>query len=221
MKAAIDPETGEGMLDKEIRDEALNFLMAGHETTENGLVWTLYLLAKHPAIEAQVRDEIRRVCGDRLLTVADIPQLQRLDRVLKESLRLYPPAWLLGRTPLEPVTVAGYTLEPESNLVLSPYVIHRNPRYFPEPEAFNPDRFLVEPVKYSYLPFGVGPHMCIGQAFATLEMTLTLVVLLQHYQFILPEGYLAEPEPMMTLRPKGGLRMELRQIARTGATHHA
>jgi len=119
------------------------------------------------------------------------------------------------------VTVAGYTIAPDANIVLCPYVFHRNPNYFPEPEAFKPNRFLEEPVKYSYMPFGAGPHVCIGQSFAMLEMTLTLVVLLQRFQFSVPDGYVAEPEPMMTLRPKGGLPMTLRQVVHQGMAPHA
>jgi cytochrome P450 len=207
MRAAIDPETGERMTDREIRDEALTMLMAGHETTANALAWTLYLLAKHPAIAARMSEEIAQVCGNDLPTTTHLPTLQYTERVIRESLRLYPPAWLLGRTPIEPVEIGGYLIAPAANIVISPYVIHRNPRFFPDPEQFDPDRFLSEPARYSYLPFGAGPRVCIGQPFAMLELALVLVTVLQRYRFILPPTYSAEPEPMMTLRPKGGLPM--------------
>lgn len=217
MKTATDPETGERMSDQEIRDEALTLLMAGHESTANGLAWTFYLLATHPEAETRLRAEIEVQVGGRAVVVDDLPHLPYLERVLKESLRLYPPAWLMGRTPFEPLEVGGYPIQPDANLVICPYVSHRNPRYFPEPEVFNPDRFLTEPVKYTYLPFGTGPRICIGQPFALLELAVVTVTLLQHFRLKTAPDYVAQPDPMMTLRPKGGLPLSVESLSPVNA----
>ncbi len=212
MKTATDPETGEKMSEQEIRDEALTLLMAGHESTANALAWTFYLLAKHPEAERRLRAEIEGQVGDRTVTVDDLPHLPYLERVLKESLRLYPPAWLMGRTPFQALEVGGYLIQPDANLVICPYVLHRHPRFFPEPEVFNPDRFLTEPVKYTYLPFGTGPRICIGQPFALLELAVVTVTVLQHFRLRVNPDKVVQPDPMMTLRPKGGLPMAVETL---------
>jgi cytochrome P450 len=214
MRSAIDPETGGRMSDHEVRDEALTMLMAGHETTANALAWTLYLLAKHPAVEARLVQEIAEVVGENPVSATHVPQLPYLEKVSKEALRVYPPVWLMGRTPVEPVMVGDFTISPSANIILSPYVIHRNPRYFPDAEVFDPDRFDTEPVRYSYLPFGAGPHVCIGQSFAMLELALVVTTIIQRFRLHVDDAFVAEPDPMMTLRPKGGLPMTL--IAREG-----
>lgn len=217
MKTATDPETGARMSDQEIRDEALTLLMAGHESTANALAWTFYLLAKHPEVESRLRGEIETQVGERAITVDDLPHLPYLERVIKESLRLYPPAWLMGRTPFQPLEVGGHLIQPDANLVICPYVSHRNPHYFPEPEMFNPDRFLTEPVKYTYLPFGTGPRVCIGQPFALLELAVVTVTILQHFRLSVAPDYVAQPDPMMTLRPRGGLPMSAAQLSPVNA----
>lgn len=175
------------------------------------------MIAKHPEVEQRLRAELSEVLGSRVISVADLEQLPYLERVLKESLRLFPPAWLLGRTPLEPVEIGGYLLQPEANIIISPYVIHRNPRYFQNPETFDPDRFLVEPTRYSYIPFGAGPRVCIGQPYALLEMAIITATLMSSYQLSLPTGYIAEPEALLTLRPKGGLPMRVSALEKAFA----
>ena len=212
LQTAVDPVTGDRLSVGEVRDEALNILMAGHETTAIALTWALYLLAKHPDVQEQVTAEVGQVLGNRPITSADVPTLTGLGQVIQETLRLYPPAWLLGRTSLEPVTIAGYPVLPEANLVISPYVIHRNAKRFPDPEQFRPARFAQEPERFAYVPFGVGPHVCLGQPFAQLEMVITLATLLQHFHFSLPEGVEAVPEALMTLRPQGGMRLHVERI---------
>lgn len=217
MRAARDPESGQPMSDREIRDEALTLLMAGHETTANAVAWTLYLIAKHPEVEERLRTELDGVLDGREIRVADLGNLPYLERVLKEALRVYPPAWLLGRAAIEPVEIGGYSIQPDANIIISPYVIHRNPRYFDDPETFNPDRFLVEPTRYSYLPFGAGPRVCIGQPYALLEMAIITATLMGSYHLTLPADYVAEPEAMLTLRPKGGLPMRVTALEKAFA----
>ncbi|MHB8751402.1 MAG: cytochrome P450 [Aggregatilineales bacterium] len=202
MANATDPETGQKMSDQEIMDEARTLLMAGYETTANALLWTWYLVGKHPDIETRVFDEVYRVADSRQVTHADLPKLELLTTVFKESLRLYPPAWLMGRRVTEPVDLGGYRLPTDAVLAISPYVIHRNPKYFPEPEAFRPERFEVDLPKYTYLPFGLGPHICLGQHFATMEALLILANVAQRFRLSLPTDYVAEPEGLGTLKPK-------------------
>jgi cytochrome P450 len=207
LKNAADPESGQRLTDQEIRDEALTLLLAGHETTANALAWTFYLLAKHAHEEARLSAEIDRGVGARAAAITDLPNLPYTNRVIQESLRLYPPAWFFGRTPVEPVEVLGYTILPGASIVVCPYAIHRNPEHFPAPETFNPDRFISEPPRYAYLPFGIGPRMCVGQSLALQEMALVLATVLQRVHLSVPEEYIAEPEPMLTLRPRNGLKM--------------
>lgn len=209
LRTARDPETGQGLSDREVRDEALTLLMAGHETTANALAWTLYLLATHPSAETEMRREIRDTLDGSDPTVESLHSLYSTERVMKEALRLYPPVWLFGRTPIEPVDVCGYAIGPGANIVISPYVIHRNSRYWPDAEQFRPERFEAEPARLRYLPFGAGPRICLGQPFAMLETVVVLVTILQRYRLTMEPGHQVEPEPRMTLRPKGGLPMRV------------
>jgi len=202
MANATDPETGQRMSDDEGRDEALLLLLAGFETTANALLWAWYLLAKHPHVEARVLAEIHGVVGDRTVTHTDLRQLELLSQVFKETLRLYPSAWIMGRRVWAPTDLGGYTLPADSVAVISPYVIHRNPKYYPEPEAFKPERFVVDPIKYAYLPFGLGPHICLGQHFATMEALLILATVIQRFRLSVPSDYVAVPEGLATVKPK-------------------
>lgn len=196
-----------------IRDEAMTMLQAGHETTAVALAWTLYMIAKHPDVAETVHQELERVLAGRPPTADDLPQLPYLQRVLKESLRLYPPVFVIPRVVVEPLEIGPYTIAPGTGLGVSPFVIHRDPLYFPDPERFDPDRFLSPAAdsrpRGSYLPFGAGPHVCIGAQLAMIEAQLVLATVLQTTSFELvgePQGY----APLVTLRPRGAIHLRVR-----------
>jgi cytochrome P450 len=205
-------EEGERMSDKQLRDEAMTILLAGHETNALALSWSWYLLSQHPEVEAKLLDELREVLGDRAPTVEDLPRLRYTQMVLKESMRLYPPAWILGRRALEDYEVGGYSIPRDSLVILSPYVMHRDPRFFPDPERFDPERFTPEAraarPQFSYFPFGGGPRRCVGEGFAWMEAVLMLAALARRWRLRLAPGADVRTEPRITLRPgKGGLPM--------------
>jgi cytochrome P450 len=199
------------MSDRQVRDEVLTLFVAGHETTATGLAWTIYLACRHPAILAALQREVDAV-GD-APGVADLPRLDLCLRAFKEALRLYPPVYAFGRDSLSPVTIAGYDLPPPTNMMTSPWVLHHNPRFWPDPERFDPDRFLPEHEagrhRYAYLPFGAGPRICLGSHFAYMEAQLALAVILRRYSFELLGD--DEPEPGATLRPRHGVRVRVRR----------
>lgn len=207
-------EDGRHMPDRQVIDEAVTLFAAGHETTSNALTWTWYLLAQHPEIEAKFQAELAEVLGGRAPTVADLERLTYTHMILKEALRLYPPVWILnGRTPQEDVSLGGYTIPAGSIVFISPYLMHRLPQYFPEPDRFDPERFRPEREKelprYAYIPFGGGPRVCIGNAFALMEARLILATIGQRYRLTLAQAEPAELLPQITLSPAGGLRMNL------------
>ena len=214
-------ESGAGMSDAQVCDEALTMVLAGHETTANTLAWTLSLLARHPAIAQQLQDEVTRVLGGREVQLGDLGQLPLLDQVIKESLRLYPPAPVFTREPIAPTTLGGYAIPKGAILVTAPYFLHRDPRYFVEPLRFWPQRWaggLERSLpRCCYFPFGAGPRICIGQQFAQMEARLLLASLLSRFQFTLAPGQGVEEEAAVTLRPKGGLRMRLGALRGTAA----
>ena len=204
---------GGGMSDRQVRDEAMTIFLAGHETTANVLTWTWYLLSKNPTAEARLHHELDRVLGGRPPTVADLPALPYTERVLAESMRLYPPAWIVGRRALADYPVGPYVVPAGSVVLMSQYLMHHDARYFPDPERFDPDRWTPQAresrPKFSYFPFGGGPRLCIGEAFAWMEAELLLASLAQHWQMRLAPDQTVELQPLVTLRPKGGLRMRL------------
>ena len=206
-------EDGGRMTDKQLRDEVLTFLLAGHETTALALSWTWHLLGQNPEAEQTLHEELDRVLDGRTPTFADLPALSYAERVIKESLRLYPPAWGLARTVIKEFELGGYRIPAGANVVMSTWVMHRDPRYFPDPGAFDPDRWLPEKTqklpKFAYFPFGGGPRQCIGAAFAMMEATLLLATLAQHFQFRAVSNEAITPTPSFTLRPKQGIRMRL------------
>ena len=206
---AVDLDTNERMNDEQLRDEVMTIFLAGHETTAVLLGWTLFLLSKHPDIERKLRAELTAVLGAREVTTDDVPKLPYLGRVIKEVLRLYPPAWILGRRVTEDLILDGWNFPKRSVVMFSPYVLHRVAEVFENPEGFDPDRWLHEErlPRGAYLPFSIGARKCIGDSFALLEAALVLATMLPKVSFALVPGQSIEPEPMITIRPKGGVQM--------------
>lgn len=207
-------EDGSRMTDQQLRDELVTMFVAGHETTALALSWTWYLLTQSPEVEAQLLEELQTVLQGRTPTMADLPQLRYTDMVLKESMRIYPPAWLLsGRVAVADCTLGGYQIPAGTLLAISSWVTHHDARFFSEPDRFNPQRWNTEDEqqrpKFAYFPFGGGPRMCIGQAFAMMEATLILTTIAQRFQLTLVPGQTIEPQPSITIRPKYGLKMRL------------
>ncbi len=208
---ARDEETGTGLSDQELRDEALTIFAAGHETTANALAWTWYLLATHPEAKARFHEEVDRVLQGRTPTAGDLAHLPYTRAVFDESLRLYPPAAAVQRKTSAPVTVRGLTLPAGAIILVGVYNLHRHPDFWPDPERFLPERWLKEgqpEARYAYLPFGAGPRACVGTHFATVEGPLLLALIGRRYDPRLAQEQV-EPELMVTLRPKGGIRMTL------------
>lgn len=206
-------DDGTGMSDKQVRDEAMTIFLAGHETTANALTWTWFLLSQHPRAEARFHAEIDSALGGRLPTASDVEHLPYTRRVLSESMRLYPPAWIMGRMAQRDVTFGGYTFPAGSTLLVSPWVIHHDPRYYPDPFRFDPDRWTPEAQaarpRFAYFPFGGGPRMCIGEPFAWLEGMLVLATIAQTWWLRLAPGQAIDLMPAVTLRPKNGMKMRL------------
>ena len=212
---ARDEETGEGMTDLQLRDEVMTMFLAGHETTANALAWTLLLLGRHPEIVARVQAELDTVLGGRTPTLEDLGALTYLGQVVDEGMRLYPPAWLIARSvEAEGETLSGHPVRKGSMVFFSPFVSHRNPTYFPDPERFDPDRFTLEAVKarprYAYFPFAGGPRQCIGDAFARMEAKIALAVLLSRFDLDLDHDHPIALSPSVTLRPTHGVMTRVR-----------
>jgi cytochrome P450 len=208
---ARDEEGGGGMTDRQLRDEVMTLLLAGHETTANALTWTWYLLSGNPDVEARWREELREVLGGRTATVEDLPALRYTEMVLAESMRLFPPAWGMGRRALRDLTLGGFLIRKGAILALSPYIVHRDPRLWPDPLRFDPERFTAEAKaarpRFAYFPFGAGARSCIGEPFAWMEGVLLLATIGQRWRLRLLPGHPVEPKALMTLRPRYGMRM--------------
>jgi cytochrome P450 len=211
--AARDAETGEGMSDRQLRDEILTIFLAGHETTANALAWTWYLLARHPRAEARLHDELDRVLGGRPPSFADLAELKWSRMVVEEAMRLYPPAHTIVRTALGEDRLGGLRVPPGASITISTYALHRNPNLWPDPERFDPERFAPAAVaarhRFAYLPFGGGPRICIGNGFAMAEAQVILAAIAQRYRLRLAGGHPVEPIGLITLRPKRGLWVTL------------
>jgi cytochrome P450 len=210
---AVDSEGAGGMTDKQARDEAFTLFAAGHETTANTLTWTWYLLSQHPQAEARLHAELDRVLAGRAPTMNDLPNLPYTDRIIKESMRLYPPAWTVARETVAPVTFGEYTIPPGRFIFATQWVSHRDPRFFTDPEQFIPERwegnFEKSLPRGAYFPFGAGPRICIGNTFALMEARLVMATLAQHYSLKLAPGQVVATRAMITLRPCHGMRMQL------------
>ncbi len=207
LMAATNADTGEAMNDRQVRDEVMTLFLAGHETTANALAWSWYLLSENPAAADQLHAELDKVLKGRLPTVDDL--LPYTQAVLQESMRLYPPAWVISRQAIGDDEIGGYPIPAGSAVILSPYVMHRNPNYWENPERFDPTRFLGDNLQwrphYSYFPFGGGARQCIGMNFALMEAQLVLATVAQSYRVKLVEGVKVEPEALVTLRPRDGV----------------
>ncbi len=218
---ARDEDTGEGMSDLQLRDEAMTIFLAGHETTANVLSWAFACLSQHPEAEARAREEIRSVVDDRTPTAEDAMRLPFLSAVVKETLRLYPPVWVVGRGSLHAQQVGDAALKEGSLLFISPWVFHHDETLWSEPLQWKPERWLSEEKHHrcAYMPFIVGPRKCIGDSFALLEATLVLAMTLS--KFSLHADAMPEPDPSVTLRPKHGLPMRVSRLDAPGLAHGA
>lgn len=206
-------DTGEAMNDGQLEREVRIMISAGHETTANTLSWALYLLSRHEDVAARLENEVDSVLGGRTPELADLAKLSYTRMVIDETQRLYPAAWIMARQANEEDQLGPYHLPANAGLVIPIHAIHRNPQFWPDPERFDPDRFneerKAEHHRFAHVPFGGGPRLCIGRDFALMEAHLILAMICQRFRLRIPEGYRAEPQPLITLRVKGGLPMYL------------
>jgi cytochrome P450 len=208
---AKDPEGGAKMSDRQVRDEVINIFFAGHETTANLLTWLTMRLDRHPEVRERAVAEVAAVLGGRPPVAEDVPRLTYLNLVVREVLRMHPPAWMFVRQAAEPDEIAGQKFEPGEVVMISPYITHKLPQYWPEPEKFDPSRFAGEGSidaavwKYRYWPFGAGPHVCIGNHFAMLESVTVLAMLLQRGHLQVEPGTQVRSKIGATLTIAGGL----------------
>jgi cytochrome P450 len=211
--AAQDAETGERMGDRQLRDEILTMFAAGHETTAITLTWTFYLLSQHPPVLRKLQREVDEVLGTRVPTLADLPQLPYTLAVFEESMRLYPSAPIIPRLTQRETTLGGHYLPASSRVLVNLFNIHRHPDHWADPEAFQPDRFIGDQRKqrhrYAYVPFGAGPHLCIGKHFALLEAHLLLAAIAGRYELRHVPSHRAVTHATITLRPRFGMQMTL------------
>jgi cytochrome P450 len=198
-----------GMSDRQVQDQILTLLMAGHETTSKALTWTFYLLHKHPDVLARLEAELERVLHGRPPSNDDLPNLPYLSMVLDESMRVFPPVWLMSRVCRQADVIDGYRIPAGTLMIVSPYLMHSHPRYWSNPETFDPERFARdgEPVRppYAYFPFSGGPRLCIGRALATIETRIVVAMIAQRCRLSVVSGHPVEPEALVTLRPRYGL----------------
>jgi cytochrome P450 len=224
MLLAARDEEGDrsGMSDRQVRDEVMTLILAGHETTANALSWTWYLLAQHPDAEKRLHAELDEVLarGRRLPTVEDLPRLRYTEMILSESMRLYPPAWIVGRLAIKDYEVRGYVVPAGSLVLASQYVMHRDARFFADPERFSPERWTAEGKEarpaYSYFPFGGGARRCVGEGFAWMEGVLLVATLASRWRMRLDPAHRVETFPRITLRPRRGVRVTLERRAGAG-----
>jgi cytochrome P450 len=210
---AVDQETGARMSNEQLRDEMMTLFLAGHETTANLVTWTWFLLSRHPEAEAALFEQLDRVLHGRPPAIADLPALPQTEMIVREALRLYPPAPGVAREPIEDVSIGGYAVPKGSLISVNAFAMQRDARFFPEPERFDPGRFAPgweqRISRYAYLPFGAGPRVCIGNSFALMEARLILATLAQRWRFTLEPGQDVRPMQLVTVRARDGIRMRL------------
>jgi cytochrome P450 len=208
---ASDSETGSGMSGEQLRDQTITLLLSGHETTANALSWALHLVSTHGEVESRLRAELDSVLGGRDPVAADLSKLHYTTMVLYEAMRLYPPIWILERYAAEDDDIGGYRIPARSTVVVSPFTLHRHEAFWPSPEEFRPERFadlaVAERQPTAYLPFGAGPHHCVGAHFALLEARVVLAMVVQAFQLRPLPGHVVEPKAEITLRFRNGLHM--------------
>jgi cytochrome P450 len=213
MLLAARDEDGRGMSDTQLRDEVVTIFLAGHETTAIVLSWAWYLLARHPEMEGRLGAELDAVLGGRAPTADDLPQLVYAEQVVKEAMRLYPPAYVIGREAVAECEIGGWRVPAGATIFISQWAMHRDPRFFADPEAFRPERWTKELEetlpRYAYLPFGGGPRVCIGNRFAMMEAVLLLATVAQRFRLQLASAEEIQPFPSVTLRPTGGVPVRL------------
>jgi cytochrome P450 len=211
-----DADTAERMTDSQLRDEVITIFLAGHETTANAMSFALYLMARHPDAARRIGAEAREALAGGELTYESVMKLDYTTRAVKEAMRLYPPAWVIGRQATQDTVVDGYRISRGDTLMIYPYITHRLAEFWPDPLRFDPDRFLPERMKdrprYAYFPFGGGARLCIGNNFAMMEMQIILALLCSRFEFSVPEGYTPEVEALVTLRPKGTLPLRVKAL---------
>jgi cytochrome P450 len=213
----LQDDEGVGMTDRQLHDEIMTLFLAGHETTANVLSWTWFLLGQNPEAEEKLHEELGRVLGGRVPTPADLPRLVYTDMALRESMRIYPPVWVIGRRALAPFRLGEYELPANTNVLISQLILHRDARYFPEPDRFDPDRWRVgDPrnaslPRFAYFPFGGGPRVCIGAAFGMMEAVLLLATIAQQFRIQIAPGQMVKMQPTVTLRPRNGIPVTLKR----------
>lgn len=220
--SACEEDTGRGMSDEQLRDEVMTIFVAGHETTANAMCWLLYLVSQHPAVEEELVAEIETHWPEGGLSTANIGTFSYVRQVIEESLRVYPTIWSVGRRCTEEDELGGYRIPVGMNVVIPIFHFHRSTQFWTEPEKFDPARFSAERRPSSdalfYFPFGAGPRSCIGNQFALQELMIMTIIFYRHYHFDLEPGFVVEPDPLITLRPKNGMVMALRRRVSAGVT---
>lgn len=213
---ARDEDGGAGMSDQQLRDEAVTILIAGHETTANVLSWAMHLIGQHPAVQEQMREEVAGVLRGAVPTADDVSRMPLVRAVIDETMRLYPPAWMLGRSARNDDTLGPFAVKGGQFVLVSPYITHRHPGLWDRPTEFDPTRFLdgrsEKLPKFAYLPFGGGQRFCIGSHFASMQASLMLSSIVQRYRLKPAPGHRVKPYAMITLRPKWGIGMIAEEV---------
>ena len=212
LMAEDEEENDKGMTDSQVRDEVMTIFLAGHETTASSLIWTWYLLSQHPEVEEKLQSELQTVLGGRTPQFDDVPNLPYTRMVFAETLRLYPPIWILTRQAIHELKVGSYVIPSGSLIHMCPFIVHRDPRYYPDPLSFSPQRWESKlqdkNFKFAYFPFGGGIRICMGEQFAWIEAILVIATIAQKWSFQFIPDHPVEAQPLVTLRPKYPIRLK-------------